>query len=109
LKNVEFVSNRNVMTANGRAVLDEIATILAASPERRFEVAGFTDNLGAAAINQALSQSRADAVVSYLVSKGLVRERFTARGYGAERPVADNGTAEGRQKNRRIEFTESGG
>ena len=55
-------------------------------------------------MNEKLSQERADAVVAYLVSKGIDKSRLTAKGYGSSRPVASNDTAEGRQLNRRTEF-----
>ncbi len=109
LKNIEFISNQSTFTANGQAVADEVAAILTRDTTTRFEVSGHTDSRGDAALNQALSQARADAVVAYLASKGIDATRFIAKGYGADRPVADNATTEGRQRNRRIEFVQAGG
>lgn len=71
---------------------------------RRGEIAGYTDNVGNAASNQKLSEKRANAVREYLVKQGVPSEALTAVGYGPENPIADNNTAEGRNKNRRIEF-----
>jgi outer membrane protein OmpA-like peptidoglycan-associated protein len=68
------------------------------------EVAGHTDNRGAAAYNRDLSQRRAEAVRSYLVSKGVNGGNLSARGYGPDSPVADNKTANGRAENRRVEL-----
>jgi len=65
-------------------------------------VEGHTDNTGSANKNKALSLKRANSVVSYLVSKGINRNRFTVRGMGFDYPVADNRTEEGRTKNRRV-------
>jgi len=68
------------------------------------EIAGHADTDGNADRNLDLSQRRADAVVAYFVSRGESPDRFIAVGYGDTRPIADNSTAAGRQKNRRIEF-----
>jgi OmpA-OmpF porin, OOP family len=69
-----------------------------------FEVGGHTDNVGADASNQLLSERRAKAVASFLTSKGVNAKLLSAKGYGESAPMADNATAEGRAKNRRIEF-----
>ena len=73
-------------------------------PTLKVELSGHTDNTGSANSNQTLSQDRAQAVVNYLVSKGISATRFVAKGYGSDRPVSSNDTAEGRQDNRRTEF-----
>ena len=82
---------------------------LLAKPTIKVEVDGHTDNQGLASANLALSQQRAEAVVAYLASKGVSSTRLSAKGFGQTKPVADNATADGRQKNRRIEFTVIGG
>jgi OOP family OmpA-OmpF porin len=68
------------------------------------EVAGHTDSVGTDSYNQGLSERRAQAVVNYLVAKGINASRFKARGYGESEPVADNATDEGRAENRRVEL-----
>lgn len=68
------------------------------------EIAGHTDEQGDAAYNQGLSQRRADAVRSYLTSKGVDASRLSGAGYGETQPVADNTTSEGRAQNRRVEL-----
>jgi outer membrane protein OmpA-like peptidoglycan-associated protein len=73
-------------------------------PGLKIEISGHTDNTGSATINETLSQSRAEAVVTYLSSKGIQSARLTAKGYGSSKPVATNTTDEGRQQNRRTEF-----
>jgi OOP family OmpA-OmpF porin len=69
------------------------------------EISGHTDNVGKRSTNMKLSQQRADAVKAWLVAKGIDASRMTAKGYGPDKPVAPNTTAEGRAKNRRIDFT----
>lgn len=85
-------------------VLDALVGGALACLSAHVTVEGHTDSDGDAAANQALSEARAAAVVDYLVAAGIARDRLTAVGYGATRPVAANDTAEGRQANRRIEF-----
>ena len=66
---------------------------------------GHTDDIGSADYNKNLSQQRADAVKKYLTDSGIAESRITTRGAGMDEPVATNKTAQGRAKNRRIEFT----
>ena len=86
-------------------LLDQIAAALGARPELKVVVEGHTDNTGSRRGNMNLSQKRARAVVDYLVGKGVSPSRLTAKGYGPDRPIADNGTKLGRAKNRRVRFT----
>jgi outer membrane protein OmpA-like peptidoglycan-associated protein len=74
------------------------------NPDLKLRVEGHTDNQGGAAANQALSEKRAQAVVSWLTSHGVTAIRLKAQGFGQTKPVADNGTEEGRAKNRRVEL-----
>jgi outer membrane protein OmpA-like peptidoglycan-associated protein len=82
--------------------LNNIAAILAAYPNARLKVGGFTDNVGSADRNLQLSKDRANTVVAELVRKGVSPDRLTAEGYGEQYPVADNSTQEGRARNRRV-------
>lgn len=75
-----------------------------ATPTMRVRVEGHTDMVGVPAANQLLSEDRANRVMAELVARGVAADRLTAAGFGQDRPVADNGTAEGRAENRRIEF-----
>ncbi len=68
------------------------------------EISGHTDSQGAEDKNQELSERRAQSVVDYLVEKGIDENRFEVIGYGEETPIANNSSAKGRQKNRRVEF-----
>ncbi|MEZ4300087.1 MAG: OmpA family protein [Polyangiaceae bacterium] len=106
LQRVEFASGKDtIQGAPSFAVLDAVASALKLHPEIFLvEVAGHTDNIGNAADNKTLSQKRADAVVKYLTGKGIAATRLQAKGYGPEKPIADNKTRAGQQKNRRVEF-----
>jgi len=81
-----------------------VADIISRCPGLKIEVSGHTDADGTPAANQYLSQQRAKAVVRYLVNKGLTADRFTATGYGEDKPIFDNDTPEHKSRNRRIEF-----
>jgi len=87
-------------------VLDEVGGILSEWPQLRIEIGGHTDSRGAAAANQALSKRRARAVLEYLRGKfqSLDPAQYTTAGYGESEPVAENTTASGRARNRRVEF-----
>jgi outer membrane protein OmpA-like peptidoglycan-associated protein len=87
------------------ATLDALARIASSCPAARIEVGGHTDAEGTAERNQRLSERRANSVADYLKRAGVDAARLTAIGYGQEKPIADNATAEGRALNRRIEFT----
>jgi len=104
LEGVNFETNKAILTADSSAVLDNVAGSLKDWPDVKVEVAGFTDSKGADGYNLTLSQKRAQAVVEYLGGKGVDRSRLKAKGYGKANPVADNGTDEGRAKNRRVEL-----
>lgn len=84
--------------------LDRVANELRQQPGVRYEVAGFTDSVGSVAYNQGLSERRAEAVRSYLVSRGVSAGQLTTRGYSESNPVASNATAAGRSMNRRVEI-----
>lgn len=81
--------------------LNELVNMLQIFPDMIIEVAGHTDNVGSDASNTALSLARANSVKAYLSQKGIKAQRIQAKGYGATRPVAENTSPEGRQKNRR--------
>ncbi len=104
VQKIQFDLGSAALTEDGRRVLDDLGTRLQQAPHLKLEVAAHTDATGSPSYNLDLSNRRADAVVQYLVSKGIPADRLIPRGYGASRPVADNDTDEGRAKNRRIEF-----
>lgn len=86
-------------------ILDEVILVLSDNPRiKKLRVEGHTDSTGKKAFNQKLSQSRAEAVVEYMVNQGIDPERLEAVGFGPDRPIAPNNTAKGRALNRRTEF-----
>lgn len=102
---IEFDASKADILAASNALLDEIAETLKANPQiKKLEVQGFTDNSGDAAKNTKLSMERAKAVVDALVKRGAAKEVLVAKGYGPDKPIGDNKTEEGRDKNRRVEF-----
>jgi outer membrane protein OmpA-like peptidoglycan-associated protein len=101
---ITFQTSSAVLLPEGRSTLDQIMSILQQNQTAAFQIGGHTDNVGAEDRNLALSENRAKAVMDYLVSKGVAANRLTFKGYGASHPLADNATAEGRSRNRRIEF-----
>jgi len=102
---ITFAPGSATLDAESREALDQIADVLRECGALELEVAGHTDSQGRAETNLALSQSRAEAVINALLSRRVLVSGMEARGYGAERPVADNATAAGREANRRIEMT----
>ena len=104
LEPVQFETGTAEIKSSSYSLLDEVVTVLKDMPDIRMAVHGHTDNRGAAAYNRELSQRRAQAVVKYLTDKGIPVERLDAKGFGPDRPVATNDTAEGRAQNRRVEF-----
>ena len=105
LQIINFASGSSDIPADNKAILDQAATLLNKVSGVKLNVGGHTDSTGNAAANKALSQSRAQAVVDYLTSKGVDGSKLVAQGHGSDQPVADNTTEEGRFKNRRIEFS----
>jgi len=101
---IEFESGKATLAASGMAILDQMSVALAALKNKKVEVIGHTDNAGSRAGNLSLSQARAEAVKSYVASRGVAPDAIAVSGEGPDRPVADNRTPEGRARNRRIEF-----
>jgi OOP family OmpA-OmpF porin len=101
---IRFHSGQAVIDPDSAGLLDRLIETALRCPTANIEVAGHTDADGADAVNQALSEKRAQAVIDYLVKAGLPADRFTAIGYGSTQPIASNDTDEGKAQNRRIEF-----
>ena len=102
--NLQFESGKAVIREFSKGSLDTLVMVVMKKKDLRLYVSGHTDNVGNAATNKKLSQSRAKAVKDYFASKGIDMKRIIAEGFGATRPVADNKTQEGKQKNRRVEM-----
>ena len=103
--NVTFATDSSDLSPAFFDVLNSVGKVLGEFNKTVVEVAGHTDSTGSDAYNQGLSERRAQSVSSYLSSQGVMRERLITVGMGESRPVADNGTAAGRQANRRVEIT----
>jgi OOP family OmpA-OmpF porin len=105
LMGVRFKLNKDELTVQSKAILDSVAGSLI---ERRdvtsLMVVGHTDSTGEADYNQSLSEKRAESVMAYLVSQGVESGVLSSKGMGESVPIADNATAEGRKKNRRVEL-----
>jgi OmpA-OmpF porin, OOP family len=101
---IRFEPGRASIDPDSAGLLDRLIEIAMRCPTANIDIAGHTDGDGEDALNQALSEKRAQAVTDYLVKAGLPADRFTALGYGSSRPVASNDTDEGKAQNRRIEF-----
>jgi outer membrane protein OmpA-like peptidoglycan-associated protein len=102
---VLFTSNKADLLPGAQLKLNDVADALLKQDESsKIVIEGHTDSQGSAALNQDLSQRRAEGVRAYLVSRGIPGDRLTAQGFGPSRPIADNGTAEGRANNRRVEI-----
>jgi outer membrane protein OmpA-like peptidoglycan-associated protein len=102
---VVFETGSAVLLPQSDKILTDVAKILTEHPEvEQLEVQGHTDERGTVDFNRKLSQDRAASVVTWLVEHGIERDRLSAKGYGRDRPIADNSTEEGMQKNRRVEF-----
>jgi outer membrane protein OmpA-like peptidoglycan-associated protein len=96
------------LKSGAREKLAKVAGILIAYPGLNIEVGGYTDNVGGDAMNQTLSENRADSVRSYLVEQGVTTNSVSAKGFGNTSPVASNDNSAGRQENRRVELVVSG-
>jgi len=104
LEGVVFKTGSAIITDVSDAILSNARKTLEDNPEIQVQIQGFTDAVGSDKTNQRLSQKRADAVKAWLIRSGIAPSRITSKGFGEKNPVGDNETAEGRQKNRRIEF-----
>lgn len=104
LQNIFFDVDKYNLKEKSITELEKIVRFLNENPALKVEISGHTDDSGSAEYNKQLSERRAQSVHAYLISHGIGSKRLTIKGYGPARPIADNSTDEGRQKNRRIEF-----
>jgi outer membrane protein OmpA-like peptidoglycan-associated protein len=105
VNNLFFELNKATLTPESEPELKRMVQVMLDNVALRIEISGHTDNTGTDAINNALSQARADAVKTYLLTAGIPAARIQSKGYGSKKPKATNETEEGRAQNRRVEFS----
>lgn len=103
--NIFFETAKSDLQPASYSELDFLVTLFKEFPKLKLEIGGHTDNVGDDGYNQRLSQDRANSVMNYLISKGAAASQIIAKGYGETVPIATNDTEEGKQQNRRVEFT----
>jgi len=103
LDEVYFETGSYTLAENSMVALNKLLSALQFNPKMKVEIAGHTDNVGNPQANLNLSQHRADAILNWLVGKGVEKSRLIAKGYGDSKPIADNSMEAGRKKNRRTE------
>ena len=108
LNDVLFDIGKYTLKTDAQVSLAKIATIIELYPSLHIQVEGYTDSTGTPAFNQTLSENRAATVKNFMIQNGVPQDNITAQGYGATNFVADNGTAEGRAQNRRVDLIVSG-
>jgi outer membrane protein OmpA-like peptidoglycan-associated protein len=108
LSDVLFDTGKYTLRPMAREKLAKISGIVLAYPDLRLAIEGNTDSVGSDAMNQDLSERRANAVMDFLAQQSIPAGSMTSQGFGKTQPVASNDTAEGRQQNRRVEMVVSG-
>ncbi|MCY1082821.1 OmpA family protein [Archangium lansingense] len=105
LEKVFFATDKDNALAQSLPILDQVADVLETNPDiKKLRIEAHTDSAGKASYNKDLSQRRARWVREYLVQKGITPDRLTSEGFGMEKPIDTNATADGRANNRRVEF-----
>jgi OmpA-OmpF porin, OOP family len=102
-----FETNSDKLKTSSLEQLDQLVIILNRYETAKLVIDGYTDSKGTDEYNMTLSQKRTESVKTYLASKGITADRLTATGYGEAKPIADNNTAAGRSRNRRVELSTS--
>ena len=101
---INFDTGKATIKADSLPQLAQVAQALKSAPHLKLEVAGHTDNIGKPAANKTLSEQRAQSVAQALTERGITAARLSAKGYGQDKPIADNTSENGRAKNRRVEL-----
>ena len=101
---INFETGKADIKPESQVIVDQIAEMLKANASLNVSIEGHTDNVGTAASNKTLSENRAKSVMNAIVGKGIGKSRLSSKGWGQEKPLADNRTEDGRAKNRRVEI-----
>lgn len=101
---INFETGKWAIKPESMPVVEQIAAMLVSDPSLKVSIEGHTDNVGIPATNKTLSENRAKSVVAALVAKGIDKTRLSSKGWGQDKPVADNTTEDGKAKNRRVEI-----
>jgi outer membrane protein OmpA-like peptidoglycan-associated protein len=101
---INFETGKSDVKAESQPIIDQMVTMLKEAPSLKISIEGHTDNVGTPAANKILSENRAKAVMNALIAKGIDKSRLSSKGWGQEKPMADNKTDEGKAKNRRVEI-----
>jgi outer membrane protein OmpA-like peptidoglycan-associated protein len=104
LDNVLFDFDKTAIKPDGAKILDRLVAFLKENPEKKADLEGHTDSVGTDKYNQGLSERRTASVMDYLTKRGIDASRISMKGFGETKPIADNKSAEGRAKNRRVEI-----
>lgn len=104
LENIYFETGKSELLQSSHSELEKLSELFLKYPQLEVEISGHTDSTGNQNENLILSEGRAKAVVDFLISKGISKEKLNFKGYGSNQPIANNETEEGRQQNRRVEF-----
>lgn len=101
---INFETGKSTIKPESAPIINQIVEMLQQNPDLKVSIEGHTDNTGTMASNQTLSESRAKSVMDALTSKGIAAARLKSKGWGQTKPIADNSTGEGQEKNRRVEI-----
>jgi len=104
---INFDTGRSIIEPESKPIIDQIVQMMKSNPGLKISVEGHTDNVGNPKSNKTLSDNRAKAVVSAIITQGIDVNRLSALGHGQDKPIADNKTEEGRAKNRRVELVKN--
>lgn len=101
---INFETAKADIKPESQYIIDQVVELLNDDETLNVSIEGHTDNVGSAASNKTLSENRAKSVMNAIIAKGIDKSRLSAKGWGQEKPIADNKSEEGRAKNRRVEI-----
>ncbi|MCW5897197.1 MAG: OmpA family protein [Bacteroidetes bacterium] len=101
---INFETAKADIKPESQYIIDQVVELLNEDESLNVSIEGHTDNVGSAASNKTLSENRAKSVMNAIIAKGIDKSRLSSKGWGQEKPIADNKTEDGRAKNRRVEI-----